>query len=338
MRIPHRSPLSPRPAFTLVELIVAMTIIAVLAGLAVMIFPRLQDSQRVAKAADTVQGALFSAKQMAMRDQQPRGIRLLIDPTDGLVHSIQYIEQPAYFVSPSNSFLIGVPNAAPGTSPNFSGIFSGVDFSGGTGGLPSSLWPVQFGDYLDLMGNNKPDGLYRIVGFTTTNSPNDTLQLLSPLPFNLLVVLNQGPPPVYGVPVAAFQNPLPYRILRGPRPMVGLQPINLPTDVVIDYPGNPKPPPPIGNPPTSGSIVVRDTQTQQVDIMFAPSGKVLRDAGNVGKVVLWVYDGDPNASAAAQEQTLVVVYTRTGVIASQPVYVGFADPYFFIRDGRSSGM
>src|SRR5437773_570835 len=104
MRTAPRSPSSPRPAFTLVELIVAILVVAAIAGLIVGLVPRLQDSQRVSKGADTVQGYLFLAKQVALRDQQPRGVRFLLsNPAqggDGLVHSLQLIEQPASFSPP----------------------------------------------------------------------------------------------------------------------------------------------------------------------------------------------------------------------------------------------
>src|SRR5947209_8657792 len=88
----HRSP-PPRAGFTLVEMLVVITIFAILAGLAVLIFPRLQDSTRISRGADSVQGALFMAKQWALRDHLPRGVRLLYG-SDGLVHSLQFIEQP----------------------------------------------------------------------------------------------------------------------------------------------------------------------------------------------------------------------------------------------------
>src|SRR5262245_28911603 len=94
MRIQKRWLLSPRPAFTLVELIVVIAIIAGLAALIVLIFPRLQDSQRVAKGGDVLQGQLFLAKQMALRDQLPRGVGLLLGPTAGQYTSLQLVEQP----------------------------------------------------------------------------------------------------------------------------------------------------------------------------------------------------------------------------------------------------
>jgi hypothetical protein len=165
-----------------------------------------------------------------------------------------------------------------------------------------------------------------------------------------------------------FMNPIPFRVARGPRPMAGQQPINLPQDIVVDYPvapgvapfnlqatqippctGATSPPTlpcfpyqsPTWNPnnqnpaPAFRSIFVPDSQTGQLDIMFSPSGKVIRDAGNVGKIVLWVYDtSDPNGGS----MSLVTVYTRTGVITAHPVNLSGSDPYSFIRDGRASGM
>jgi hypothetical protein len=132
--------------------------------------------------------------------------------------------------------------------------------------------------------------------------------------------------------------------------MVGQQPINLPANVVIDCPNptaNSLPyfiPPallPLPHPPLlagqAGTVAPFDSQTSQVDVLFGPSGKVLRDAGSAGKVVFWIYD---TSEKTGGDQRLVVIYTRTGVVASHPVNVGGGPGryYDFVLDGRSSGM
>jgi prepilin-type N-terminal cleavage/methylation domain-containing protein len=313
MRVHNRAP--ARPAFTLVELLVAMTIIVALAALAAVIFPKMSDSSRVASGADKVQGILFLAKERALRDQLPRGVRLTVGP-DGLVHSLELIEQPQPYTTGT---LMGNANS---TTAVFS---SPVDFFGGVGpgnpaGSNAAQWAVQPGDYLDP--NDGGVSLHRITGVTGSSNPNvgDTLTLASQMN------LNQQ------------KFPEPYRIVRAPRPMLGEKPVDLPKGIVVDSPLSGGHPAKLGNPPQQyGSVVPVDSQTNQVDILFAPSGKVLRTAGNSGKVILWVYDASGNPTP---DQTLVVVYTRTGAIAAHPVNVNPAvgDPYQFVRDGKSSGM
>ncbi len=68
----------PRPAFTLTELLVVMALMAVMATFAIAFFPNAASSQREARAAQNVQGWLNIAKQRALRDQAPRGLRLWI--------------------------------------------------------------------------------------------------------------------------------------------------------------------------------------------------------------------------------------------------------------------
>lgn len=283
------APRRRRPAVTLIELLVVMAIIAGLAALAVAIFPRLQDSQRVAKGADVVQGQLFLAKQMALRDQLPRGLRLVRDPADGgRVHGVQLIEQPQPYVKGQ---LEGVqPAPAPNNGLFLATFGGGPDFR--TGGA------VQAGDFLDLtIANDTSPALHQVV---SVPSPNQLLLRSRP---------------------AGVNYPCVYRVIRAPRPMIGESEVNLPRDVIIDLaPGT--------------SIIPADGGNY--DVLFAPSGKVVRTAGTQGKVILWLRD--PNNNAMAGEQVLVVVYTRTGAIATHPVNASGGDPYSYVKDGKSSGM
>jgi prepilin-type N-terminal cleavage/methylation domain-containing protein len=65
-----------RRGFTLVEMLVVLVLILVLAAIAVALVPKVSERQRAAKGADQIQAALLTAKQMAIRDQAARGVRL----------------------------------------------------------------------------------------------------------------------------------------------------------------------------------------------------------------------------------------------------------------------
>jgi prepilin-type N-terminal cleavage/methylation domain-containing protein len=86
-----------RRGFTLIELLVAMGIMLVLATLAVLFLPHLNRNKGVPNAATQVQGWINLAKQQALRDGAPRGIRISQDPNSADPYRgvlIQYIEQP----------------------------------------------------------------------------------------------------------------------------------------------------------------------------------------------------------------------------------------------------
>jgi prepilin-type N-terminal cleavage/methylation domain-containing protein len=285
-----------RPAVTLIELLVVIAIVAGLAALAVVVFPRLRDSQRVNRGADTLQGQLFLAKNIALRDQQPRGVRLVLD-TDGQVHSVQLIEQPPPYVA---GVITGVM-PSPVNATQFVASFAGADFSGGA---------VQIGDFLDLsLVNDTSPAMHLIVG-------------VGPAPGQLLLA---------SLPVGVSYATT-YRIVRGPRAMIGTSPVLLPRGVVIDTP--------LSSTHPNGALPTApiDAATGQVDVLFSPSGKVLGTAGAQGKVIFWVWDSSGNQMDG--DQTLVAVYTRTGAVIAQPVNVNPAagDAYQFVKDARTSGM
>ncbi len=77
----HRHSLARR-GFTLLELLVVLTLLAVLATLVVVyLIPAFQDNKNVVRGSDRVTTALVIAKQRALRDQAPRGVRFIQDPT-----------------------------------------------------------------------------------------------------------------------------------------------------------------------------------------------------------------------------------------------------------------
>lgn len=101
----HFSRATARRGVTLVELLVVIIIISVLSTLVIAFGPTLGEKQRASRGADQLQGWFFLAKQRALRDQKPRGLRLIADSTStfattvpgaagAYVRQLQLIEQP----------------------------------------------------------------------------------------------------------------------------------------------------------------------------------------------------------------------------------------------------
>ncbi len=147
----HRS--TPR-GFTLVELLVVMSLMAVLAGMTIAFLPNATSSAREARAASLLQSWLNVAKQRALRDRAPRGVRLHYgDVTVGANNVVpyavingQYLEQPDDFTggtvhSPPNLPISSVTwvSASPTTTtvtvtttvPHSFYVGEGVSISGG---------------------------------------------------------------------------------------------------------------------------------------------------------------------------------------------------------------
>src|SRR5919109_3199681 len=114
----------PRDGFTLIELLVVIALLLVLAGLVVLFLPRVQESQRAARGGTITQGTLQIARQRAVRDQAPRGVRLMVDLSTGYVAALQYIEQP-------DDFSGGYLTTSGPTAPYTAVIITGADLWNG---------------------------------------------------------------------------------------------------------------------------------------------------------------------------------------------------------------
>ena len=79
------------------------------------------------------------------------------------------------------------------------------------------------------------------------------------------------------------------------------------------------------------------------EIHFAPSRAVDGQNTGTGQHILWVRNTtepipvSPSPELLVGKGTLIAIQPRTGFIAAHPATSG-ADPYSFIRDGRSSGL
>ncbi|QEL15440.1 pilus assembly FimT family protein [Limnoglobus roseus] len=93
-----------RRGFTLVELLVAIALGIVLLSLAIAVSQSSAfESYKIVGSADRLSQWMLSAKNRALRDKAPRGIRLLTDPANpNLVKEIAYIEQPDPWIPTPN--------------------------------------------------------------------------------------------------------------------------------------------------------------------------------------------------------------------------------------------
>jgi prepilin-type N-terminal cleavage/methylation domain-containing protein len=290
-----------RSAFTLIELLVVIALIMVLAAIAIMFVPRIEEGQRAARGASLLQGWLNIARQRAMRDQQARGLRLYV--SGGIVTDCQYLDLPDDFTGGTLSQGASLNQVSLQADANGTGDLS-------NGQSNSALWSVQSGDYLLILSTGL---VHQITGITGTN-PTFSITLASDLSPNGLG--------------QATRN---YRILRAPR-VSGEEKLSLPQYIGINVTTNQLPP--TGYAANANNVITPNSDGV-IDILFGPSGNVIGDWAGTDMIILWVCDTSLANTPWDGEPTLITVYTRTGLVAPVPVdpsggtTPGTATPYTF---------
>jgi prepilin-type N-terminal cleavage/methylation domain-containing protein len=350
MRLPTHPTGAPRRGFTLIELMVVITIMLLLIGLAAGLSPRISAKKKMTKAAEQIIGVLKTAKQRAKRDGMPTGVRLYVNPTlsagDPQLYFIQElvpIQQPDALTGIPPNPTMGIqgsvlvarassqpadpqnPDAATSKKLGMMASFTNVDFTGGFGSA-TNRYPVQPGDYLEVNGGGL---VHRILQVSRTSL------MLAPAGMQLNQTYGAGPlsqlHPTNGITYIGDSDIANYRIIRKARGLIGEVSVKLQSDIVIDCtPGSA----PFMS--TSNNVPV-DPATGNMDILFSPSGTVLNGGSGSDAIVLWVRDktaGDKYSGSPV----LITIYSRSGFIAAHPVCPLPQSPYTFTTDGRSSGM
>ncbi len=337
-----RSARQKRPGWTLVEILVVIAIITALAAMIMAVAPSILDKDRSVDAVTQLEGWLQNSRARALRDQLPRGVRLIVnDPSNPLCTEAQYIESPPIFV----------PNPdGPGQYPLFQGRveFRYMEPPQVTGPLgsgigrvctiqnltPEQALQVRIGSTLFLPTMGTYHGIIGIVG------PFDQTQPLDPAKKSVRVNLDQYPDAQMGA--GTTLTTYHFGLYGTPRPLLGEPPVQLPADTCVDL--------------NAGVSLPFYPGTGDYDILFAPSGQTLRTiaTGGAGHIFLWVRDpkkvpymspaqiGLPdvnnalymNTLKAGGEQMLVVVKGKSGAVGAAPIFwpdSSSNDVYFFAR-------
>ena len=346
-----------RSAFTLVELLVAMSIIAALSAIAILAYPAVTNQDKVRSGVELTTSSLKLAQAMAARDGRPRGVRLLVTanaakPRPELVTELQLIELPPVFV----------PNRTPLATANSLTTDQRVVFTytiapAGSTSPPQGTITSRDCRILNLTA----DEAVQIVAGTTLILPtlgswHKIIAVGTPQPaasagrFDLTVTLEVYPDAQLG---AAIGDPNPntpqtgavmagtfyhFGVYGTARPLLGEKLIPLPTNICIDLG--------ISLPPSNASV----------DILFAPNGQMIRGVNNAsGQLFLWVRDynkvatiplGTPAQLPAAFRSAgeMQAVGIRAGTIGAAPItwpdttngtYPAGQDPFFFARQELS---
>jgi prepilin-type N-terminal cleavage/methylation domain-containing protein len=328
---------SRRGGFTLVELLVAVGIILVLAGLALLVANSgIIGNARTSSGSDRIAGWLMQARAKAQRNGSPVGLRFSIGP-DGFIREAQQIEVPEPYSMPTG-YILMIEN-----SPGGRHIYV-VPTAGGNA-VTELNNNVSIGDTLSIPGTGTIHRIATIQAANVTVAGNVVVAAeIIPAQPALIPDIGAAASTVAGTPT---YNAGVFGFIRQARATFGEPPYQIPDTVAID--------------PTN-CLIDPNPLTGTLDILFSPSGEVLH-AGSRGQIVLWTRN--PEAMAAnprnptglpanqdlrsnyelAGEMRLIVVYSKTGAVAVQQVAMPVDetaatthDPYANAKDGIASGL
>lgn len=329
-----------RIGLTLIELVVVVGIIVILLGIGAAFLPGLQGNQKVQTGVDRIAQWLLIAKNRAKHDGLPTGLRFLLTnnptadpaPPNGnpylTVSQFMYVQQPdPLFGDPGASTLVSaftIPDLPLTNPPTYKQQQAQVlftnnpDFVGGDAANPL----VQAGDYLELFGGGT---LYQIASVQpSVLNPADNKTYVA-------LQLNTNPTTLPGAIIPGPNGTTSWRIIRQPRRLPGEDVLTLPQDIVVDLSVMPLPVAPAQVPvpitswatPRSQNVPAR---AGSYEILFSPSGGVIGQTAQTGKILLWVRDAtvpSPTEGDTPQSMqgnpTLVSIQVRGGFLGTYPV-------------------
>ena len=245
--------LIPRPAsraFTLIEMLIVVSIMMILVAAGVSVFRPASDSRRIREAARAINVYLSSARNRAMETGRPCGVMLRrLDSAPSAVLNLDQCEVPPCYTGDTEQSVATVTYFGSGNAVNAT-----LDAP-----LPPGM--VRPNDRIQF---NSHGPLYRIMNDPDVPPGNNIL--------NLTFDNSQGQMVPWPDSTGPQKPPASYRIYRAPVKGVAT-PLQLPASTVID----------LG---ASGTDVVPFGNTADVTIVFAPNGSVLWYYGPAGETLV----------------------------------------------------
>ncbi|MEZ6062456.1 MAG: prepilin-type N-terminal cleavage/methylation domain-containing protein [Planctomycetaceae bacterium] len=301
LSIHNRQCVVRRSGYTLIEILVVISIVLILASITLATVKFSRDADRVRNGALQVQSFLAGARDRAIYSKEPRGVRLFIEPPPGgvaagpspvsrTISTMAYIAPGGTWGSPENSSGINLERTAPGADVTLVHGFNNP----GWWNLKRRGWLV---DGLRIRIPKGPTGNWYPIDTSlidTTVAPADDQLLILQIPY-----ADPGDPTdTIAHRDLTYEIELPARIL--PQ-----DPAILPEGTVIDLDGSKVPD--IWRPANTGN----GNYSGYMDIVFSPRGNVIGDAAAAG--VLHFYVCDSEDSLFLKEQYV------NGIAASRAV-------------------
>jgi prepilin-type N-terminal cleavage/methylation domain-containing protein len=344
-----------RPAFTLVELLVAMTLIVILSSLVLLVVVNMGERDGTTDAAGLTRQWLMIAKARAGRDGAPRGVRLItgIDPNNPdktsplWVTELQYIEAQPIIVTypaangdvhPTGAFsdpaVVFTYTLSPGPPANANPVGTIIN-------LQCQIVNLQAGDAIQIVPNcllQLPvlGSWHRIMSAASVAQPvqgpgffsaspglytvNVQLDSFPNLQMGAGGVIQPQPQPASGQAAPCYVTPY-FGISAPPRPLMGEPALQLPKNICIDLsqfaaPNGPTNPPQVLPPSIPAGVPGTD-----LDLLFTPNGHVMPIGAGAqvdGQIFLWHRDYTKLKNAPNGSNALVV--TSLGPPATFDMY------------------
>lgn len=320
-----------RSGFTLVELLVVVSILLIMTTITVATMNSFTNTERIRSSARQVQSSLMGARDRAIRFQEPFGVRFLVNPNASvngnlIVDSMVYVKPvpPDTNKGGGKRMQLERPsgNGTTANGPDVTVIRAqnvnwqiyaqqGILQRGARIKIPNDGTGSWYTIDYPLNAQGMP-----IIQGRDTNNPSDFILTLTS-PFRGSVATYNG---VSQTPVVAVAAPVTYQLELSPIVQANQEPMRLSSNVGIDM-----------NLSSQFS-----TQTNYFDVMYNPRGTVHGWLSSYGIVYFYLRELDdlsPSGTAndpaaqknfpagfkAAKQQLICTLYTQTGNVITSEV-------------------